>query len=212
MKKLIILIPTFLIACFAINAQAMTIHGKCDFSDQTFDDLTCFGAANLTGVTIKDELKVYGAATLKQVTVKEIDIKGQATIIDSKITDEAEVYGAATFKKAIVNKLKVKGPLSIQESRVQGKTKVYGPISAAKTTFEDTVIATTDKLKFKQSNIEKTLIIKSSHRSPAVKLIDGSKVADIKFKGKAGVVKHTANSKINGDVVNGKQVLIKTND
>ncbi len=92
-KNLIkVILPSVIIGVpLAIHAQV--VAGNCQYGQQTVDNVTCFGPADLEGTTVTGTVKVFGPLTMNSATVNDVTVMGEMTVNSSTIKGSTSVFG-----------------------------------------------------------------------------------------------------------------------
>lgn len=197
------------------------VSGFFDAQDCAFGSLNVSGIVVLNKSKITDELNVAGRVDAYDVRMGSAKISGYFNIKKGAILGEAKVSGSVDAEDVSVGAAKISGSLSIKNSTISGPVKVGGGLDAKKTTFNDIIDVSSNKMVFSDSSTHSITVRKTNssftlfgwspfdvQKEQVVELRDGTMVnGSITFESGQGKVYVYGNSKITGTVKGG--IVIK---
>jgi hypothetical protein len=154
---------------------------------------TGFGVCNY-GNQVVSSVICYKPAVLKQTTING----------DIKVTGSLQAFSIT------VQSMLIEGDVDIEDSRVFGNVSIIGDLFADNVEFKKGIAVTGDSIVLKGTKVNGLVIVTSETETPYLEVQCGSKVkGSVLFNDKAGVIKITDDSIIQGKVVNGSFEFVK---
>ncbi|MFA6409276.1 MAG: hypothetical protein WCW01_03780 [Gammaproteobacteria bacterium] len=179
--------------------------GECLHGQETLPSLICYGPATLNGTTVTGKVLVFGPLKATDSQIESLQVTGPTTLISSTVQNGVVVEGPFNVIGSKLANLEVLGPVTFSSSNVRGNVDIQGPISANKTKFTSSLRISSDKVTFISTTVDGSVIIKSRSEGPVLYLQNRSSVAGhVTFDGFVGTVKIDSDSKVNGQILNGK--------
>jgi len=203
-KKFVKALMVVVIAMFGSTAAHAEV-GECLHGQEILPSLICYGPATLNGTTVTGKVLVFGPLKATDSQIGSLQVTGPTTLVSSTVQNMAIVEGPLNVVNSKLAVLEVLGPVIFSASSVRGNVDIRGPVSSTKTKFASSLRIASDKITLISTTIDASVTIKGSAESPVLSLQNRSTVAgSVTFEGFAGVVKIDSESKVNGQILNGK--------
>ncbi len=202
-KKLIGSGIAIVLACAPV-AYAQSGFGVCDYDKQNVAGAKCAGQALLTDTKAKGNVNVAGPLKAVRCEIGALHVAGVAELHATTIQGMTTIAGLLKAEKSTFAALDVAGGAELKDTMVHGPAKITGFVTAVTSHFEKGLTVISNKVIFKASTVKGAFTIQSESETPVLMLTCHSTLSGaVKFIGKPGIVKMTADSTLLGDVENG---------
>lgn len=146
----------------------------------------------------------FGVCQYGKETVSAIHCYGPTILAETTVKGPTSVVGPLKADNTTMQSMKVVGVANLTHSKVKANVQVTGLLNARHGFFSGDVLIASDRAVLSASQVQGSITVQAKHAHPVIELYCGTRVTGgITFVGLAGVVKKSADSVIQGKVVNG---------
>ena len=155
----------------------------------------------------------HGDCDYKNQNFSSLFCLGPANLSDTSVKGEVSVAGPLLADRTNFNSMEVGGVANVSNTNVKANVSVLGNLSSTHGNFTGNVLITSSKMTFNASLVKGSLTVKSPEKNPVLELYCATHVlGDVIFQGEPGLIKKSADSTINGKVVNAKVEVVKSTE
>lgn len=152
----------------------------------------------------------FGICNFGKETVPSVVCYGPAVLKDTTVSADLKVSGQLTAVNISAGSLAINGATDIQNSKVTGAVEIIGNLNASNVNFQQGVLVTATTILLHNVKVKGDVVVTSTSDTPYITLECGTIISGIvKFIGRAGVIKITGDSAIQGKITNGSMIFEK---
>jgi hypothetical protein len=129
-----------------------------------------------------------GLCAFDNVTLDSLSCSGKAMLNGTSVKGETVVDGYLSAQRVTISSLNVRGVTEISSSTVSGKVEIYGPLFMKNVLILGHIFVASPTVKIEKSRINSTMRIQSKKETPKVTVTHNTKIKEIIFEGKPGIV------------------------
>ena len=129
-----------------------------------------------------------GLCAFDNVTLDSLSCYGKALLNGTSVKGETVVDGYLSAQRVTISTLNVRGVAEISSSTVSGKVEIYGPLFMRNVLILGHIFVASPLVKIEKSRINSTMRIQSNKETPKVTVLHNTKIKEIIFEGKPGIV------------------------
>lgn len=152
----------------------------------------------------------FGICNFGDETVSAVICEGPSVLKGTTVLGDLRVTGPLTAEKVSAQSLTITGSVDVQNSKVTGNVNVTGNFRANGVEFRKGLNLTSDSVLLHKVKVKGSVAIHSSSNTPYLTMECTSIRGDVTFTGKAGILKITDDSVVQGKVINGSMIFLKS--
>lgn len=152
----------------------------------------------------------YSVCNYGKQTVASVNCEGPAVLIDTTVMAGVTVVGPFRATNVSMGTLTITGDTDMDSCKVAGPATITGSLDAKKVSFKKGLEITSDNISLHHTTVKGNLTIHSANTNPTLTMECGSSVSGIVvFDGKAGIIRITDDSIVQGKITNGSMIFTK---